>query len=144
VVQIFRYIEGIAIGKWKESIRETKITQRASSRLRARPCPIISYLRRWTPGKPQTFTHLLSIPSFFRLYPLTGFSTLQLLVSKDMVGLEMPPLEHKVMARAVARVRAVGVLGIAPLEEPVPDRFCDSLHVEKHERKFHQANHQLT
>lgn len=94
--------------------------------MRARPCPIIS--QAMDAGQA-TNLHPSSIYTFLFSVVLvpTGFSALQLLVSKDMAVLKMPPLEHKVMARAVARVRAVGVLGVAPLEEPVTDRFCDSL-----------------
>lgn len=62
---------------------------------------------------------------FFWLYPL-GFQHLNLWCEKMMV-LKMAPSEHKVMARAITRVRTVGELGVAPLEVPVTDRFSDSL-----------------
>lgn len=46
--------------------------------------------------------------------------------------------EHKMMASAIARVCAVCVLGVSPLEEPIPNSVSDFLQTTKMSKKAYQ------
>lgn len=100
----------------------------SSARSRVRSSHYQSYDSLMNKHGQADHLHLICIYTLFSiLYPL-GFDpcTIWWICWCWRMILVVSP-EHKVMASAIARVWAVCVLGIPPLEEPVPDSVSDFL-----------------
>jgi hypothetical protein len=102
------------------------------------PCPINHMIDGWTyMGKPTTCTFSVSIPCFLFCthwhWGLCSFYHLNCWCWRIIL---MVSPEHKMMASAIARVWAVCVLRVSPLEEPIPDSVSDFLQTIRCRRRL--------